>query len=391
MSKQTKLLLIGFAAITFSIFIFILSLNFYNRYQFKKQFKNVFPDQPKISDIANPKGTKAINLKGIYYPYQENNNLYYFTENYSINTYNLATQQSSTYLLNTNIATGSIFNVKWLSNSKLLIFFIDQTLYQELTQLDGEDLPPISNNEIKKYYFDLATKQSKELDINIIDAVINTNHDRIYTLEMDEAGMVNIYEINPNGWAKNLVKNIGGGEIIALNTQTTLINNAIYYIKAGTGYSLYRFDIKNKNEEKIYDDLEEARISPNGKYAFINISKNSNINSFVYNLQTNQIDFNFPLPVLISRCMWDKQGDNLYYLAGENLKMDDESKYLNRRPSYVFFKYSTENKKNEQLNNHLYSDPIDPQSLMLDEENKKLYFIDIYMLEYALYYLDLKL
>ncbi|MCX6746343.1 MAG: hypothetical protein NTX00_05035 [Candidatus Parcubacteria bacterium] len=389
--SRKSMIIIGVCTISLSAVIFFY---LYSYLSYWLEYKNIFPDKPKISDISNPLPIQKINLKNVNYPLlTANNSLFYLDDKSVINKVDLSSLNyegaKQPVIFFKNLDVESVLNVKWCNETKMIMFQISAESYPKP---DGDDVMPgdLQVNEINKIAIDLENKKTVLLNPYTIDAVWNDSCDLIYYLFRNTAdNTTSLYSTNPEGISTNkLLLNFGSSEIGLLPKQSRIQDNFLYYYKIIDNQNvLIRLNIINLRQDVIFKDLIDAVISPNDKYAFIEKYQNNNIISIIYDIENAKIIYTFKYIILSDAITWNRAGDELYFQAGENLKMGDESKFLNRAASYVFFKYNASTNSMEQLNNHVYDNPIVPLFYILDEKNDKLYFSDFPKND--LFYLDL--
>jgi|GEM_PF-4284941 len=385
MSKKTIIIILGIVVLVLLIiFIYPRIGIMIKEYKLNKLTSQVFPEQPQIKNIANPKITGEIIPSDVNWPFLEGQDIFFLDKNYALFDLNLDNLQSSR-LPFINISNDTkIENVKWFNKSKIILFQLKAS--SQISASEEEITPDSSDVETIISMVDLQQNRTYNLPADAIDALWNSKNGELIMLEKDQNNNYILSEIDQNLNKKNIF-NFGNTEIFLLNNQAKTINNLIFFTKSTGNNTLYKLDLNSNQESEILDNVVTANVSPNGEFALINLIGDSSYTSIIYNLKTNNTLYKFTLPILTERTCFDPTGQNLYYTEGENLKVGDESKYLDRKPSYVFFVYHSNLNSVEQLNNHLINNPLDPIFLMINNFKNKLYFVNLP--QQSLFYMEL--
>ncbi|MCX6740262.1 MAG: hypothetical protein NTZ49_03475 [Candidatus Parcubacteria bacterium] len=375
--------ILGLATIIFVIYYFYFS------YQQNKLIKDIFPDKPKIADISQPKSITSLKFDNIFFPNIIGDNIYYFDNLGNFHQLNTNTQ-IDLILSNYIITPSSIIHIKAFGEERLLIGKIKSS-NTTLSSEEDEDAYDLRGNNLEYSILNLKTNEVTyiPIDLNIQEAFWSVQGDILYLLEKDinQQQIIKEYKI-VDQYSKVIYS---FDQLITPLSMDSLPQNCFYYLvdenmelnKLCLGQSL-------REPQKVISGVNDALISPNNKYALVNLYKNQELKSVIINIETGKIINNFKYVINNVSSLWTDSGDSLYFVAGENLKVGPENDSLNRRASYVFFRYDTKNSQTTQLSNHNYTDPIDASNLMLNEQKKLLYFTNSYLSRNTLFQLNLK-
>ncbi len=360
----------------------IIIFYYYQKISTVVEYNKIFPAIPKIGNIEKPQQVQSLYLNNINFPFLEGGHLYYFDNNGLLIDGNLNQFSQQIGIISTQgFNSKNIINVRWFNNEKLIVYQANPQIQR--SDEDIESSPEMNNLII----FNRVNSQSWQLDRGVIDSIWSEDGKNIYYLTKDISNNNLLFEINDNGKNKKQIFNFGKNEIYFLENQNVLYANTLYYLKFENNLNLYSLNLITLKETKIFTNLTDANISPNGRYAYINNLINGTLYSQIFDIVNMRIIHRFKDPILNTKIIWDNTNTTLYYSIGENLKIGDETKNLNREASYVFFKYNIGINKEIQLNNHIPLNPMDPTFLMLSSDNNKLYFLNLP--QKTLYYLQL--
>jgi hypothetical protein len=339
--------------------------------------EKIFPDQ-KIKPIENPKVIEDLNLQNINFPYLADNTLFYFNKDqiyYKLDLLNQDAKPIPIFKLPVTITLDSIINIKWFDPQRFIIFTITQNS---------------DTAKLMELVVNLKTNNNRQLSSDTTNALWDETGEQIITMVKDNKNNFKLYKINSSDWKKNKIMDFGSVGIYFSNKQEKIINGKLYYTKLNDKNFLYTFDINTQQEEKLLEvaDIIDAFISPDGNYGLIELSKDGIIQSIIYNLGSKIAMRNFQNPILLTKAVWTKNSESIYYLTGENLRVGEETNFLSQKPFYVFFKYAIMDNKETQLNNYILNKPMEPFFLMLNTIEDKLYFVN-YPDEKSLQFLNL--
>lgn len=388
MLKKYRKYIIITTLILLGLFLGYLGYGYYVKYQSLKLIKEIFPDQPLIPEISDPKPFTDLRINNVYFPNLIKNHIYYFNnlgQFYDYDTENKRSEIINEFSFNLN----TIIHVKSNDRNKILVGKISNDLIPLAEE--EEDLEDLRNNDLEYIVFNLATKTQLEIysTNRISEAFWSADGDRIFLLTNNTMGEQFIEEFNSNNRA---IKNIYKFDRMISPIPMDILPENCLYLLDNSEISLNRIclDTDNNNLQKIVNSCTEALIAPSNNYALVNLYNGKELNSAIINLRTNKLIYNLHYLVSSPNSTWSTIEDKLFLITGENLKVGEEQAFLNRRASYVFFEYTPINNELQQLSNHYYDDPLDVSSLMYDAENKYLYFINTYFSRNILYNLSIK-